>query len=179
MNKGGVQPRRQRNSYGGDGTTLWRSWIAGTIHVLESWILSHEAETVTIELTECQSTEEGITGTTSNTLPSECVRIQTRAVPWMKARVEYRRPTTAPSYERERRREASDGNDAVRKNGEPEFTCWSEFERRSQHGMSTTQIWQHQPARSKNEGPTKTTTCGSCYIAHEPFHRRIEPTVGS
>jgi len=39
--------------------------------------------------------------------------MQTRAVPWVKARVEYRRPTTALSIEWERRREASDGNDAV------------------------------------------------------------------
>jgi len=82
------------------------------------------------------------------------VRIQTRAVPWMKAREDYWRPTTAPNIEWERRSEASDGNDAVR---DMENRIHQLNSRDGcQHGMSLhrSDNTDH-AARTKNEGPRR------------------------
>jgi len=111
-----------------------------------------EAETAAVELTKCRLyTEEGLTGTTLYTLPSECPDPdQDGAVNEGVCGL----PATAPIIERERRREASDGNDAVRdieKRNAPD-----EFEWQSQHGMSLHRS-DNTNQRTKNEGPTTTT----------------------
>jgi len=83
-----------------------------------------KAETTAVELTECRSTEEGLTGTTSNMLRSECLDPdQGSAVNEGTCGIS----TTDDSSEfrGERRRKASDGNDAVRENGDTEFTSWT------------------------------------------------------
>jgi len=74
--------RRHKLSAGGDGPRPRNSRIGGNTHVLESLILSRiEAETATVlNRLGVVSTEDGLSDTTSNTLPSETPRIQTRAV---------------------------------------------------------------------------------------------------
>jgi len=80
------------------------------------------------------------------------VQMQTRAVQWnwMKARVDYRRPTTAPSFKWERRREVSDGNDhAVREHGEMEFTSWIQV---TEVNLGWAYTDRTTSVRTKNEG---------------------------
>jgi len=124
-----------------------------------------EEETTAVELTECRSTEEGLTSTTSNTLLCECPNTdQGGAV----NEGTCGRPLTDDSSEQrgEQCREVSDGNDAIRENGDTEFTRWTRATESTWDELYTdrTTPTRRRPAAADRWWPNR--------------NRRIEPTVG-
>jgi len=106
--------------------TMWRRY-GGVSHRDEARVgvtnpFTVEAETTTVEPTECRSTPHRYN------VIERCrvsVRIQTRAVSWMKTRVDDRWPTTAPSIEENDAGKHRMGTMPYERREKTEFTWWT------------------------------------------------------
>jgi len=119
--------------------------------VLESRILHGRGRNRGGKTDECRSTEEGLTRTTSNTLPSECPDSdQGGAV----NEGTCGRSSSHDSSE-QRVRTTYIVNHRMGTMSYEIMEKHNSLERRSRRGMSTTPTGQHQPARTKNKGPRR------------------------
>jgi len=159
LDKGGMQLRRTKDQ-------CWRSWNEAMDELnrrehtrIGVIILSRiETETATVEPTWSSifTLECGLSGQRQIRWRVRH-RLQTRAMQRMETRGDYGRPATAPYIKGERRREASDGNDAVRdwENQIYQLNSCDRF----QQGMSLCRS--NTPTSSDEERRIKTTTCSS------------------
>jgi len=116
-------------------------------------------------VTSAVSTEEGLTGTTSNTLPSECpdadqsgaVNEGTWELPATDDSSEHRVRTTPWSIEWERCRARYGGTEFIRWIQVTESTWGKHYADRAS------------PISANEERGIKTTTCGNWYMAHELY----------